>query len=348
MAECSKEVKNGVKEIVGTNINDLPNDVLEHILSFLPTREVVQLVCSLKCVDIMESVPTVEIMESIEDCHNKLDHVILHRGDISIHTCHLHFVDYFHKANSWIFHALLVCKVKELSICVWFDDEFPKMANQSIISKHLRKLVLDTRKLKTNFVDFTSCPFLEDLDMTNCIITGNKIISNSVKHLRMESMVFRTYEVDDLAAVTQICVPNLGLLSDQKYGCLLLDHLSNTTHMELANDCRTIVPAISKHKTLVLNEWFLDNGLWGLLSIVKCSPSLEKITIKLYTEPEHMVGNEESHSTMVQSFVMKQLKKISVKCEKEMEWVKNIVMALTKFGIPQHIIFVEEILSSSQ
>uniref|UniRef100_A0A0D9XIL5 F-box domain-containing protein n=1 Tax=Leersia perrieri TaxID=77586 RepID=A0A0D9XIL5_9ORYZ len=414
MAECSKKVKNGVKEIVGTNINDLPNDVLEHILSFVPTREVVQTcVLSQMWRYIWKSVPTVEIMESIDDCQNILDQVILHRGDISIHSCHLHFVDYFdhqkHKANSWIFHALLVCKVKELSICAWFDDEFLKIASQSIISKHLRKLVLDTLKLKTNFVDFTSCPLLENLEMNYCVITGNKIISNSLKHLRMERVVFWTYDADDLAVVIQICVLNLVSLSligfdgwtplfesmpclvsatvvfnyecsdaciyskfwdcgnedcrgcyarsDHKYGCLLLDRLSSTTHMELVSNDYSIANVVSRDlrwsplfrnlKTLVLNEWFLDNGLWGLLCIVKCSPSLEKITLKLYTEPEQMVGNEESYSTMVQPFVMKQLKKIMVKCEKEMEWVKNIVMTLTKLGIPQHIICVEEISSSS-
>uniref|UniRef100_A0A0D9XHV1 F-box domain-containing protein n=1 Tax=Leersia perrieri TaxID=77586 RepID=A0A0D9XHV1_9ORYZ len=422
MAECRREVKNGIKEIVKTNINDLPNDVLEHILSYLPTREVVQTyVLSQMWRYIWKSVPTIKITESIEDCHNILDpHVILHRGDISIHTCQLHFVDYFshqkRKANSWIFYALLVCNVKELNICVSFDDDNLKMANQTIISKHLRKLVLDTIELKTNFVDFTSCPLLEDLEMSYCIITGNKIISNSLKHLRMEDMVFRTYEVDDLAVQILICVPNLVSLSlfgfdgwtplfesmpslvsatvvcndecsdacmyskfwdcgnedcrgcyarsDHKYGCLLLDRLSSTTHMELINDYRMVPdnynianifyrdlrwsPLFRNLKTLVLNEWFLDNGLWGLLCIVKCSPSLEKITLKLYTDPEQMVDNKESYDTMVQPFVTKQLKKIKVKCEKEMEWVKNIVITLTKFGIPQQIICVEEVSSSSR
>lgn len=41
-------------------------------------------------------------------------------------------------------------------------------------------------------------------------------------------------------------------------------------------------PLFRNLKTLLLNEWFLENGLRGVLRILQHSPALEKITLKLY------------------------------------------------------------------
>uniref|UniRef100_A0A0E0L9I4 Uncharacterized protein n=1 Tax=Oryza punctata TaxID=4537 RepID=A0A0E0L9I4_ORYPU len=140
--------------------------------------------------------------KSIEDWHRLLDHVILNHDDASINTCHLEFVNYFncekHKVNAWIFHVLLVCNVKELKISIRFGDEF----NRVIISKHLRKLELNSLKLKDNFVDFISCAFdnfvdfiscafLEELQMSYCIIPGSWTpLFESMPYLVSIAMIF--------------------------------------------------------------------------------------------------------------------------------------------------------------
>lgn len=190
MAGGNKKVKKAM-ETIATNINDLPNEVLQYILSFLSTREVVQTcVLSQRWCNIWKFVPTVHVTnETIQHCKKLLDHVIMQRGDVSIDTCHLEFVKYFRrenrKANKWIFHALSVCKVKELRVYIQFQDFFLTITNQAIISGYLRKLELDSVKLEANSLDFTSCPLLEELQMGYCIIYARKIVSKSLKRLKM-------------------------------------------------------------------------------------------------------------------------------------------------------------------
>uniref|UniRef100_A0A0D3GGY4 F-box domain-containing protein n=1 Tax=Oryza barthii TaxID=65489 RepID=A0A0D3GGY4_9ORYZ len=419
MAGGNKKVKKAM-ETIATNINDLPNEVLQYILSFLSTREVVQTcVLSQRWCNIWKFVPTVHVTnETIQHCQKLLDHVIMQRGDVSINTCHLEFVKYFRrenrKANKWIFHALSVCKVKELRVYIQFQDFFLTITNQAIISGYLRKLELDSVKLEANSLDFTSCPLLEELQMGYCIIYARKIVSKSLKRLKMETMFFETEDDDGWPCRLHISVPNIVSLTllgfdgwtplfentpylafaivtfndecydtcqyssfwdcgnedcegcyaigDHLNGSVFLHHLSHTTHMELTNDCRmnmndsisTIFdrdlkwcPLFRNLKTLLLNEWFLENGLRGVLRILQHSPALEKITLKLYMEPKKIVESEESYGTMEQPFVMNHLKKISVKCQKEVMWVKKIIMTLTQFGIPHQRICVKEIPRSS-
>uniref|UniRef100_A0A0E0LBT4 Uncharacterized protein n=1 Tax=Oryza punctata TaxID=4537 RepID=A0A0E0LBT4_ORYPU len=311
MAEGGKKVMKKAMETIGTNINDLPSDLCKHM-------------CSQRWCNIWKFVPTVHITnESIQDCHKLLDHVIMQRGDVSINTCHLEFVKYFRrdnrKANKCIFHALSVCKVKELRVNIQFQDFFLTITNQAIISGYLRKLELDSVKIINGLLHYF-CKDKEDrVQIIEVSENGNYYSS------------FWDCGNEDCEG----CYAT----GDHLNGSLFLPHLSCTTHLELTNDCRM---------TLLLNEWFLENGLWGLLRILQHSPALEKITLKLYMEPKQMVESEESYGTMEQPFVLNHLKKIKVKCQKEVMWVKKIVMILTEFGIPHQREFVSKRFQAHQ
>lgn len=214
MAESSKKRKLAV-EGRGASISDLPDEVLENMLSFLSTRESVQTcVLSRRWRYLWKYAPAVRITgESIKNCRELLDHVILCRGRAPINTCDLDFIKYndceLHSVNMWIFYSLSVCKVRELRVCAAeFEDNFLRIANLTIISEHLTRLDLDSVMLKAHTVDFSNCPALEELEMIFSTVHAKKIMSKSLKRLSLTTLSFEDLETD-LDTRIRISVPSL-------------------------------------------------------------------------------------------------------------------------------------------
>jgi hypothetical protein len=78
------------------------------------------------------------------------------------------------------------------------------LADAPLISQHLRKLSLDSVWLKDCFMDFSSCPVLEDLKMVSCSF-GTKMSSKSLKWLSIRHC--------DFDWDTRGCISVPGLLS---------------------------------------------------------------------------------------------------------------------------------------
>uniref|UniRef100_A0A453N1L1 Uncharacterized protein n=2 Tax=Aegilops tauschii subsp. strangulata TaxID=200361 RepID=A0A453N1L1_AEGTS len=74
------------------------------------------------------------------------------------------------------------CKVRALTLHIR-DNQYLYIDNLPLVSRHLRTLDLHGVALQKSFLDFASCPELEDMRMDTCLISVNKISSRSLKHL---------------------------------------------------------------------------------------------------------------------------------------------------------------------
>ncbi|PRQ30800.1 putative F-box domain, FBD domain, leucine-rich repeat domain, L domain-containing protein [Rosa chinensis] len=108
-------------------ISQLPDAVLRHILSFVPTTKCVVRTCILskRWKDIWASIPNLyfrdEEFSSSADFIAFVDRVLLHRGSSAIQKFHLHFNRYcaedFSRVDSWISTAVR-CNVVELVLSI--------------------------------------------------------------------------------------------------------------------------------------------------------------------------------------------------------------------------------------
>ena len=106
--------------------------------------------------------------------------------------------------NIWIRHVLL-CQAQVLSITL-FSEWKLVFHGPPLVSRHLRILELMFLDLNGSILDFSSCPSLEVLKLTECSITTAKISSRSVKRLSIQECAF----CHD--SRTRISVPSITVL----------------------------------------------------------------------------------------------------------------------------------------
>ncbi|CAO2143686.1 unnamed protein product [Urochloa humidicola] len=134
---------------------------------------------------------------------------------------------------------------------------------------------------------------------------------------------------------------------------VLLQGLSNAMDLELTSDplvfifrkdckSRTTFPRL---KTLSLNEWCMVGDFSALFYFLQCSPNLEKLTLQLgHCETRHpAVEKDKNYKPMEQLFLApKQLKTVYIKCLKENELVKKLVVIFTTNGVSREQIHIEQ------
>ncbi|XP_052135062.1 uncharacterized protein LOC127753691 [Oryza glaberrima] len=108
------------------------------------------------------------------------------------------------RVDRWFRHAAVMCQARVLQLRLAPSGVQLALDNLAIVSRHLEKLQLTGVKLMHNFLDFSSCPVLEHLDISFCnLVDAKKISSRSLKHLNIFRCIFsRTFH-------THICAPNL-------------------------------------------------------------------------------------------------------------------------------------------
>jgi hypothetical protein len=82
--------------------------------------------------------------------------------------------------NLWIGSAVM-CKVRVLNIDILYAPII--LDNLPLVSRHLRTLHLDGVTLQETFLDFASCPALENLKIGHCRFDPGKVTSRALKHL---------------------------------------------------------------------------------------------------------------------------------------------------------------------
>jgi hypothetical protein len=86
-------------------------------------------------------------------------------------------------ADLWIRHGSR-CHVQVLQVR-FYAEERVVLADWPLFSRRLVRLELHGIALRESFLDFSSCPVLEDLEITNCLLAADKILSGSLKLLKI-------------------------------------------------------------------------------------------------------------------------------------------------------------------
>ncbi|KAL6658248.1 hypothetical protein ACP70R_003834 [Stipagrostis hirtigluma subsp. patula] len=208
-------------------LSPLPDELLHHVLSFLPAHEVVSTsLIAHRWRDLWKSAPALRVT-GVKDCNNAgwftqyIDNLLLHRhpgARLDSFELDLDERDFGFKAflpaydsnvNLWIRLALL-CQAREITLRTTYgvytegNDDLPmKLPNVPIISQHLRRLDLELVRLDRGSLDFSGCPVLVDLKMTNCEFFGN-LSSPFLKHLNITGCYIYTGSFRP-----RICTPGL-------------------------------------------------------------------------------------------------------------------------------------------
>ncbi|WVZ53594.1 hypothetical protein U9M48_004512, partial [Paspalum notatum var. saurae] len=193
----------------------LPDEVIHHILSFLPAQQVVR-TCVLaqrwRCLwegatglritapNAPELPVAPDDLATSGELREFVDHLLLLRGHSPLDTCLLMFnvpedadADVPH-VNLWIRHVIR-CQVRRLQLSISREDKAEGLHfyvdNLPLVSRHLTRLELTDTGLNDSFLDLSGCPLLEDLEIYNgCFVCVKRILSNSVKRLTIECSIF--------------------------------------------------------------------------------------------------------------------------------------------------------------
>ncbi|CAL4993761.1 unnamed protein product [Urochloa decumbens] len=134
---------------------------------------------------------------SVEELRSLVNHLFVLRRGSPMDTCELTFGvftgrDDVPHVNLW-FREAVMCKAQVLRLCVHGDfsfDTWLELDNLPLVSQHLTRLELVGARVHSSFLDFSSCPALEYLEMECCELSSvKKIVSESLKHLSIDDSV---------------------------------------------------------------------------------------------------------------------------------------------------------------
>lgn len=219
-------------------ISALPDELLHHVLSFLPAHESVRTCAvSRRWRHLWRSAPSLRVT-GVKGCKNAAWFVnfvdfLLHRRDpgagLDSFSLDLDDRDFdlgkpFLPDNGWhvtrwFRHAvargprtLLALRTTSGIYKNPADYETLELPNAPLVSRHLSRLELQMVSLRGKTLNFSACPALVDLRMEECDLMGN-ISSPFLKRLSIVLGYFRT---DPFR--TRICLP--GLVSLQLIGAM--------------------------------------------------------------------------------------------------------------------------------
>ncbi|KAL6616156.1 hypothetical protein ACP70R_038426 [Stipagrostis hirtigluma subsp. patula] len=170
----------------------LPEELLHHILSFLPARDVVKETSLLarSWRNRWKTVPTLRIPKELgfKNAHaaNKfVNYLVLLRGQNPLREFEINF---WHKDQTfgyldmWIRYALS-CNVQILRIINHILSDFCPLPDMPLVSSHLTTVELCRVESDKPLLDFSTCPVLEVLKLSLSVLDATYISAPSVKHL---------------------------------------------------------------------------------------------------------------------------------------------------------------------
>ncbi|XBH65375.1 hypothetical protein VPH35_118986 [Triticum aestivum] len=182
------------------HFGDLTDDLLWHVLSFLPVADALQTcVLDTRWRDHWRrttSLPLIfdQLSFPSSERFKQLVKLFIHlRGNSPLDKCKIvGYVDDEEECTytntMLLIQYALKCQVKELllSFAVERDDDIeynPLILDVPLISQHLKTLHLKWVYLKRSTLNFSRCSVLEELEMQQCNIDARRISSKSLKHL---------------------------------------------------------------------------------------------------------------------------------------------------------------------
>jgi hypothetical protein len=164
-------------------------------------------------------------LKSVHELQRFVDYFLLLRGCSPLDTCELRIGgfpgnDDVPRVNLWFRHAVM-CRVRVLILHVYRNDYFDpwlELDDLPLVSKTLTKLELHGVRCHASFLNFSSCPALENLHFEYCDLPSTKKISSeSIKslniidstlgddsHVRISAPNMVTLQLDDLWDKTPI------------------------------------------------------------------------------------------------------------------------------------------------
>lgn len=177
----------------GDHIGALSDDILHHLLSFLPVQSAVRTcVLARRWRHLWKSTTGLRIVGvqkqgPVQDLVKFLHHLLILRERTVLETVKIKFSEFFKDdvpyVNLWTRFAVQ-WGVRALTLRI-DHREYLNLDGLPLVSRRLRTLHLDGVGLEETFLDFSSCPALEDLKMRFCDINVHKITSPSLKRLRI-------------------------------------------------------------------------------------------------------------------------------------------------------------------
>nr|AAX95043.1 F-box domain, putative [Oryza sativa Japonica Group] len=355
-----KKAKESPGSTGGDRIGDLPDEVLHHVLSFLPAQEAVR-TCLLarRWRHLWKSATGVRIGEgetdpgSVKDHQEFLDHLLVLRDSVPMETCVLRFSEHSKeliedaaRLNFWFKHALLR-KVRFLQLENWeFYDPVP-IDELPLVSRHLTRLQLYGISLNDSFLNFSSCPALEHLLFEFCFFECAKISSNSVKRLSITCCSFnatlrvrvdvpslvslRLDEFDNRAPVLER-MPSL-VDAFVRIFFYTKDFCSESNSGDCSHEGCESCYGIKDNKCVLLEG--LSNAKTALACILEHSPVLENLILQIYSEgPEHIMKINGNCSSVDRSAAISaHLEIVEIRCEMIDNFVDEVLKYLSTFNI---------------
>ncbi|CAM0150142.1 unnamed protein product [Urochloa decumbens] len=213
----------------------LPDAVVEHIVAFLPALDAVRTsVLARRWRPLSRSAPRLRIanieapLRHVSRLNRFVRQVLLLREPgATLDECEIDLRG-FPQLNGtcvdlWIRHGSM-CRVQVLQVRFYAEERF-ELADWPLFSQSLVRLELHGLALEESFLDFSSCPALEDLKINNCLLAADKILSRSLKHLKIigcelcwqfipthiSAQGLITLQLDDYVGVTPILESMLSL-----------------------------------------------------------------------------------------------------------------------------------------
>ncbi|KAM0913679.1 hypothetical protein ACQ4PT_012023 [Festuca glaucescens] len=171
-----KKHKSAPQVSVPDRIGDLPDCILQHVLSFLPAQAAVRTcVLARRWRDLWRSTRALRIVnlhDEIQYIRKFVDHLLILRERTDLDTVEIKLsCEYWEEdvayVNLWIRFAVMY-NVRVLTLHV--SHRYLHLHDLPLASRHLTTLDLYGLDLEKNVLDFASCPALENLKMTRCEI----------------------------------------------------------------------------------------------------------------------------------------------------------------------------------
>uniref|UniRef100_A0A0D9WR70 F-box domain-containing protein n=1 Tax=Leersia perrieri TaxID=77586 RepID=A0A0D9WR70_9ORYZ len=193
-------------------ISALPDALLQHALSFLPSLDAVRTcVLARRWRHQWKSVPALRISvfpgcRGSQHLNDFITNLLIFRNRSHLDECEIECDDdgdsfeAFRNIKQWIRYAVL-CQVRALSVHISGKYEFIRLPDAPLVAQRLKRIQLSYVELWGSFLDFSSCRELE-LKMAGCSIQVKHILSESLKYLEI-------YGCDFWQNHTRISCPNL-------------------------------------------------------------------------------------------------------------------------------------------
>ncbi|KAL6658251.1 hypothetical protein ACP70R_003837 [Stipagrostis hirtigluma subsp. patula] len=187
----------------GDRISALPDELLQHVLSFLTAQEAVRTcVLSRSWCHLWKSMPVLHVTsdrhldrQGVKKLNMFLKSLVHHRGrSTPLDVCEF-------KASGFamslgcpqivsLFQYALLCQARIIRVELDDDNECFLLGCRPLVSRHLTRLDLAYLSVDDGFLDFSSCPSLKEISIKHSSVYTEKLSSQSLKELTIIDCIF--------------------------------------------------------------------------------------------------------------------------------------------------------------